>query len=141
MASHRNAFDVIFTDSSDPIGPAVALFERPYYQMMYDSLRQGGVICCQGESIWLDLDLIASIATFAGSIFPVLKYAYASVPTYTSGTIGFIIAAKDATTILTRPNKDISFLENECNFYNEALHRAAFSLPTFVKRKIMEERS
>ena len=35
MRQHMNEFDVIITDSSDPIGPANVLFESPYYRLLH----------------------------------------------------------------------------------------------------------
>jgi len=45
---YKNSFDVIITDSSDPEGPAEALFQKPYFQLLHDALREGGVITTQG---------------------------------------------------------------------------------------------
>lgn len=45
MRNNQNSFDVIITDSSDPIGPASVLFETPFYNGMYDALRDGGIVC------------------------------------------------------------------------------------------------
>jgi len=45
---YKNSFDVIITDSSDPEGPAEALFQKPYFQLLHDALRDGGVISTQG---------------------------------------------------------------------------------------------
>lgn len=36
---HKDEFDVIITDSSDPIGPAEVLFQKEYYQALWESLR------------------------------------------------------------------------------------------------------
>ena len=36
-------------------GPAKALFERPFYTYMHNALKPGGVVCTQGESIWLHM--------------------------------------------------------------------------------------
>ena len=33
------------------IGPAEALFEEPYYRLMKQALKPGGIVCTQGESI------------------------------------------------------------------------------------------
>ncbi len=44
----KNTFDVIITDSSDPEGPAESLFQKPYFQLLHDALREGGVITTQG---------------------------------------------------------------------------------------------
>lgn len=48
LDDYKNEFDVIITDSSDPDGPAQALFEKSYFQLLHDALREGGVITTQG---------------------------------------------------------------------------------------------
>lgn len=48
LEKYKNHFDVIITDSSDPEGPAESLFQKPYFQLMHDALREGGVITTQG---------------------------------------------------------------------------------------------
>ncbi|XP_010848487.1 PREDICTED: spermidine synthase, partial [Bison bison bison] len=58
MKQNQDAFDVIITDSSDPMGPAESLFKESYYQLMKTALKEDGILCCQGECQWLHLDLI-----------------------------------------------------------------------------------
>ncbi|VDO79304.1 unnamed protein product [Haemonchus placei] len=95
LKKHKNEFDVIITDSSDPVGPAETLFGKSYYELLRDSLRENGVLSSQGECPWLDLALIAKvIREYCSPIFPVVRYAVSSVPTYTSGFIGYIICSK-----------------------------------------------
>ena len=48
LDDYKNEFDVIITDSSDPDGPAEALFQKSYFQLLHDALREGGVITTQG---------------------------------------------------------------------------------------------
>ncbi|KAI9813458.1 MAG: putrescine aminopropyltransferase [Pycnora praestabilis] len=48
LADKKNEFDVIITDSSDPEGPAESLFQKPYFELLYGALREGGVITTQG---------------------------------------------------------------------------------------------
>lgn len=48
LDDYKNSFDVIITDSSDPEGPAESLFQKPYFQLLHDALRDGGVITTQG---------------------------------------------------------------------------------------------
>lgn len=50
LADKKNAFDVIITDSSDPEGPAESLFQKPYFELLYGALREGGVMATQGCS-------------------------------------------------------------------------------------------
>jgi spermidine synthase len=74
----------------------------------------------------------------ARRVFSTVQYAYASVPTYPSGQIGFIVCSKE-------PNKDLSipvrsFSEDEeerlLKYYNAEVHKAAFVLPSFAKRAL-----
>ena len=51
LKSRQNEFDVIITDSSDPEGPAESLFQKPYFELLRDALRDGGVITTQGCSL------------------------------------------------------------------------------------------
>ncbi len=50
LADKKNEFDVIITDSSDPEGPAESLFQKPYFELLYGALKEGGVITTQGCS-------------------------------------------------------------------------------------------
>ena len=47
MGEHENAFDVIITDSSDPVGPAESLFGEAYYKLVKKSLKSDGIACSQ----------------------------------------------------------------------------------------------
>lgn len=66
LKNRQNEFDVIITDSSDPEGPAESLFQKPYFELLRDALRDGGVITTQGCSlpffILLPLFLLVSVA-------------------------------------------------------------------------------
>lgn len=68
LADYKNAFDVIITDSSDPDGPAEALFEKSYFQLLHDALRPGGVITTQG-CMFPRIDSKLSQATCLGFLF------------------------------------------------------------------------
>lgn len=54
-------YDVIICDSSDPVGPAEVLFEPEFFTSMRDALSPTGILCTQGECLWLHLDLIAKV--------------------------------------------------------------------------------
>ena len=47
-----------------------------------------------GECLWLDLRLIHCVLEMCKKLFPVATYASTSIPTYPSGQIGFVLAAK-----------------------------------------------
>ncbi|KIM26031.1 hypothetical protein M408DRAFT_73440 [Serendipita vermifera MAFF 305830] len=133
LADNTSTYDVIITDSSDPVGPAEALFQKPYFQLLHDALAPGGSISTQGECLWLHLPLIKSTNTMVKDIFPKVDYAFTTIPTYPSGQIGFCLASKDADRDLRTPVRKVA----NTKYYNEEVHRAAFALPEFGK-KILE---
>lgn len=128
----RGAYDVIITDSSDPEGPAKALFEKPYFQLLKDALAPGGTIATQGECIWLHLPLIAEVLESTRSLFPNVDYAFTSIPSYPSGTIGFVIASLDAQRDLRKPVRELQ----NTRYWSPAIHNAAFQMPEFARRAI-----
>lgn len=138
MKEHKNSFDVIITDSSDPVGPAESLYQQSYYELMHSALREGGIVCAQGENQWLHLDFIKNVMGYAKSVFPSVAYAYTTVPTYPSGQIGFIICSKNEGARLNTPLREESE-EDEAKlfkYYNKEMHRAAFVLPQFSKHSL-----
>ncbi|KAI8871381.1 spermidine synthase [Ramicandelaber brevisporus] len=135
LATHKNEYDVIITDSSDPVGPAESLFGAPFYQLLHDALREGGIICSQGECIWLDTDLIRKLIDTSRGIYPVVSYAYTTIPTYPSGQIGFLLCSKNKDTVFGKPLRKWTAEEEGTllRYYNADIHEAAFKLPQFAK--------
>lgn len=144
----RNApegkYDAIIVDSSDPVGPAQELMEKPFFETIARSLRPGGVLCNMAESMWLHTHLIDDMLsicreTFKGSV----HYAWTSVPTYPSGVIGFLLCSTEGPPVdFIHPVNPIENVEGaakhyrELQFYNSEMHSAAFALPSFLKREV-----
>jgi len=140
MDENQDSFDVIITDSSDPIGPASVLFETPFYNAMYKSLREGGIVCTQGECMWLHLDLIKPLVDSISGTFSSVEYAYTTIPTYPSGQIGFIIATKGRSTCRKPERKPDDKVQESLKYYTPELHESSFVLPAFAKRAIFGEK-
>ncbi|GAA5890862.1 hypothetical protein JCM6882_008838 [Rhodosporidiobolus microsporus] len=132
LDDYKNEFDVIITDSSDPVGPANSLFQKPYFQLLKESLREGGTISTQGECIWLHLPLINDLMSMSRGLFAKAEFGWTSIPTYPSGTIGFVVATKDGKRDLRTPLRDLP----NCRYWSPAVHRQAFTLPAFAQRVV-----
>uniref|UniRef100_A0A914YRR9 Spermidine synthase n=1 Tax=Panagrolaimus superbus TaxID=310955 RepID=A0A914YRR9_9BILA len=138
LKNHKNEFDVVITDSSDPVGPAESLFGQSYYQLLSESMKNGGILSSQAESVWLHLELISHMIEFTKKIFPTVQYASSIMSTYPSGTMGYLIASKDNRDV-TKPARTLTSEEIKSmnlKFYNSELHSAAFILPTFVNQAL-----
>ncbi|GAO47451.1 spermidine synthase [Saitoella complicata NRRL Y-17804] len=141
LADYKNTFDVIITDSSDPDGPAESLFQTPYFQLLHDALREGGVITTQAECQWLHLPIIKELQKTCKKIFATATYAYTTIPTYPGGQIGFMVCCKDGSRNVKEPLRTWSEEEEGklCRYYNKEIHRAAFVLPTWVRQALDEQ--
>merc|ERR1712169_104749 len=138
LDDYKNSFDVIITDSSDPDGPAESLFQKSYFELLNNALREGGVISTQAENQWLHLPLITRLKKDCKEVFPVAEYAYTTIPTYPSGQIGFMICCKDASRDVKVPLRSWTPEEEaeKCRYYNAEIHKASFILPTFAKKAL-----
>ena len=141
--AEEGTYDAIIVDSSDPIGPASVLFEDKFFKKMFRALKPGGVVCTQAECVWLHIDLIEDLAKMCRGIFEggSIHYGYTTIPTYPSGQIGFMLCSKpssDGSTVnFTNPKRypqpaDGSALK-PMRYYNEEVHKAAFTLPEFAR--------
>lgn len=131
-----NEYDVIIIDTTDPEGPASELFGKEFYLDVLRILRPGGIVCNQGESLWLHRPLIEQMMKFLKNEvgFATVKYAMIYIPTYPCGSIGTLVCAKDPTTNLLEPIRPVETLDfsNNLKYYSTAMHKAAFVLPRFA---------
>ncbi|KAK3085100.1 hypothetical protein FSP39_024223 [Pinctada imbricata] len=142
MKKHKKQFDVIITDAPDPIGAAKGLFEENYYLSMKEALSPNGIICCQGENLYLDLPLIKGMLTFCNRLFPKVDYAYTMMPTYTGGHIGFVLCSINPDIDFKEPVQTYTQDEVEkmqLKYYNSEIHRAAFVLPQFARKELRRD--
>lgn len=135
----EGTYDAIIVDSSDPVGPAEALFEEPFFKLIHRALKPGGVLSTQGESMWIHLDIIEAVAKMCRGVFEdgAVNYAYTTIPTYPSGQIGFMVCQKgggDTAVGACEPQRDVP--PESTRYYHSALHRASFVLPRFVGQRL-----
>jgi spermidine synthase len=133
--ANQNKYDVILADTLDPLGPAESLFEPEFYEAMHSALRDNGVICTQGESMWIHFDLIRDLVACCADIFDYAEYATTTVPSYPCGQIGFIIARKGKSKSCRIPVREPTF-QQDLKWYNPQMHQAAFVLPQYIMAEL-----
>jgi spermidine synthase len=135
LADKHAYFDIIVSDTTDPIGEAEKLFSEPFYRMMVAALTPNGAIATQCEQMFFDAPLIKSILKMAGGLAKNPAYYYAMVPTYPGGGIGFMYVSDAPWT----NGLDRLYPPGQMNYLNPEVHRAAFSLPEFFRKSLLEE--
>lgn len=122
-------YDVIIIDSTDPVGPAVGLFAREFYQNVYRALKPDGLFVAQTESPFFNPDFIRRVQQDIASIFPITRLYLATVPTYPGGLWTFSLGSKKYDPLAVNP-EHIPHLPTR--YYSPEVHRAVFALPPFV---------
>ncbi|CAD6580672.1 MAG: hypothetical protein TREMPRED_002801 [Tremellales sp. Tagirdzhanova-0007] len=128
LPEHKDSYDVIITDSSDPVGPAEALFKAPYFNLLSESLKEGGNMSTQAECIWIHLPLIKTLKETCKKTFAVAEYAFTTIPTYPAGQIGIMVCSKEQGRDVKIPLRPVP----DTKYYNSDVHRGSFlALPEF----------
>jgi len=139
--SQLEQYDVIIVDGSDPAGPAEGLFTKDFYSNCMRALKPNGILVTQGESpmfhakTFLELNQCLKNVFGQSNVHTMMFHA----TTYPSGMWSIQMAIKGQ----YHPVKDVkkeniaqSLKGKTLRYYNEDLHSAAFSLPTFVKEML-----
>lgn len=133
MRESTETFDVIIIDSTDPIGPATPLFGEAFYQDVAARLSSNGIVVAQGESPWYEATMQKKLLSVVQEIFPLRTYYNFSNLTYPGGLWSFMYASKGRHPIHDFDSSKVSASELKFRYYNEGVHKAAFSLPQFMK--------
>lgn len=135
------SFDLVIVDSTDPVGPAEGLFSVDFYKEVHRILSPDGIMITQSESPRFNTKVFKEIYdTYRGIFGRDQVHCYlAYIPTYPTGMWSFSYSSKGKAHPLLGFDraKSESFAQDyELQYYNGALHEAAFALPNFVKNMI-----
>jgi len=133
VAAKQGGYDVVIVDSSDPVGPGEALFEKPFYENLKRALKPGGLVATQGESFFLHQECVANLVRITRELFPVQGFANILVPTYPGGHIGVCLGSMGPK--LVQPARAVSGeIQEQLKYYSPKVHEAAFVLPYFAEK-------
>jgi len=125
-------FDVVLVDSTDPVGPAVALFAPEFFEGCSRILGPDGVFACQSGSPFFNLSLMKDIHGHALAAFPRARFYLAPVMAYPGGTWSFLLGSKGSSP-LPQCRREAAF---KTRYYTPGIHLASFALPKFVEEAI-----
>jgi spermidine synthase len=128
-------FDVIISDSTDPIGPGEVLFTQDFYAACHKRLKPGGVLVTQNGVPFMQMSEIQSTAQRVDRVFADWHFYTAAVPTYIGGSMAFAWAS-DNPALRQLPldvlQQRFAAAGLTTRYYNPAIHQASFALPQFV---------
>lgn len=139
VATTEEKFDVIISDSTDPIGPGEVLFSENFYQACRRCLNPGGILVTQNGTPFMQLAEVQTTAKRMDGLFADWHFYQAAVPTYIGGAMTFAWGACDADTrklsleTLAQRFAGSGILTR---YYNPHVHIGAFALPQYVLQAI-----
>ncbi len=123
LEENPGQFDVIISDTTDPIGMAERLFSDEFYKLMVRALTPSGAAATQCEQPFFDTELIKQIYQSAKVLTKNPAYFYANIPTYPGGGIGFMYVSNTP----WENGLQTPFPPGVNNYINPEVHKAAFA--------------
>lgn len=138
IESHKNEFDIIILDLSDPVGPAEQLITQDFYQSVKGALKPNGIISIQSGSLTWQPDEVKTISNRVSNIFKHVVVHKAVVPTYQGGEFSFTIASDiDLTSISERSIIQRYKAHNlKTKYYTPEKYHASAVLPKNLRETI-----
>ncbi len=135
VSKFEDEFDLVLVDSTDPVGPGAALFEKTFYKAIKRSLRKHGIAVFQTESpLFMEQEFVSTVNDLRNVFGLAAVYPYlATVPSYPGGLWSFTFCSESADPLGIMSEDSYSF-GPELRYYTPAVHRAAFALPVFVEQ-------
>ena len=127
------SYDVILVDGSDPVGPAVGLFNDAFYEACGRALTDDGVFATQAESPTLMRDVHVQMWGALEKVFSVVRPYYATISLYPGASWSWLYASKGTDPLALRAER-VATAEAESTYYNAQIHRGAFAVPNHVLR-------
>jgi spermidine synthase len=134
-----DTFDVIISDSTDPIGPGQALFQDDFYAACKRCLAPGGILVTQNGVPFMQLDEIETTARRLSRVFDDWHFYSAAVPTYIGGIMTFGWGTDDKAlrhTDIHVLKERFAVADIKTGYYTPEIHNASFALPQYILEAI-----
>jgi spermidine synthase len=132
----KRHYDVVIVDSSDPVGPAAALFEKPFYETVHQSLKEDGIMVCQSESPMFHPHMLRKVHHTLKELFPVVHTYLAAIPTYPGGVWSFTLASKQVDPLTEMEAVKARLQDGQNRYIDQGLLEGCFKLPVYVKELV-----
>jgi len=132
-------FDVIFCDSTDPIGPARVLFSSEFYGDCKARLHRGGILVIQNGVPFLQKDELQMTYRNRKPHFKSIGYYLLAFPTYAGGFTALGWASDRKYTVSSKTlQARLARVKGTMKYYTPEIHKASFCLPQYMLDALTE---
>lgn len=141
VAEVREKFDVIISDSSEPIGPSAVLHTPEYFADCRRALKNGGIFVTQTGLPFLLPDHLAGTTRALARLFKDVAPYLCTQPCYFGGPFALSWATDDRDARALSVKKLARRQQKRgiaTRYWTPDVHRAAFALPGYVQTVVDE---
>ena len=132
-------FDLVLLDLTDPVGEAVALYQRDFFEACRKALNPGGALTMHIGAPVYHPERASEIVANLRQVFAMVRPYLVTVPLY-GAQWGFACASDSLDPLsLIEAEVEQRIAERklqDLQFYNGATHRGIFALPNFVRQLV-----
>ena len=130
-----NKYDLVLVDSTDPVGPAVCLFESPFYQSCFSCVKRKRVLITQNGSTFSQTQELVTTFQRMKHLTDLHGFYLSVVPTYIGGAMSHAWASNDfnlQTASMDKITTRLVASQLKMRYYNPAVHLGAFAIPQYI---------
>lgn len=131
--SDEPKYDVVLLDGTDPVGPGEVLFAQEFFAGCKRMLNDDGVLAMQSETPILMQQVFFETQGKLRELFEHVHPYFGPVPLYASGIWSWTWASNGDGHLDIDTGRAAPIIDG-CRYYNDAIHRAAFAQPNYVRR-------
>ncbi len=140
VAETQEKFDILFIDSTDPVGPGKCLFTPDFYRNCKRCLTPGGIVTAQSGVPFLLPETPRTLNASLRPVFADVAFYLCDIPSFVCGPAAFVWASDNTAMRQT----DASVIEqrlkesgiDDLKYFTPELFKAAFALPKYIRDSI-----
>ena len=136
ISQQEDAFDIILIDSTDPMGPGEGLFTEEFYSNVSGALKEGGIMCAQSESPFVNQRQMKMMYPLLRKAFPKVNTFLGPIPTYPGGYWSWAFCSNTVEPLSYIDEQRVQKIAKQAKLYNLDIHKSVFALPNFVKKLV-----
>jgi spermidine synthase len=135
---HRNYFDVIILDLSDPTGPAEQLISLEFYRAVKGALKKDGIVSIQSGSFSAQPRLVSTIFKRVKKVFTSCYVHRMVIYSYQGGEFTLTIGAKTDISRITKKELEKRFKKAKIKlkYYSPEIYFSSRVLPGYIKKEL-----
>jgi spermidine synthase len=130
-------FDVIIVDSYDPGGPVQSLETADFHHIVAQRLAADGLAVFQTDSPIVRPDFLQQTLTLISPLFSQHRPYLCSFSSFPEGICSFLLCGREKGALDRFDTERYASIAPSCSYYNDELHRGAFLLPQYLRKRII----